>query len=185
MKLIINGVSVSVNKQLVKEIVFNGSEVTVINETKNFVNDEIPIINEISKQDVCVSEYTVDNPKLVDYYLDFKDKEMFTGVVKDEEGTIAHYVDGKFHRDNGAAIEWSNGRKEWLFHGVFHRTNGPAVECDNGNKLWFINGKRHRKDGPAVEFADGHKEWWFDGEWNGIDGNFTNESWAAHLATLE
>ena len=55
MKLIINGVSVSVNKQLVNEIVFNGSEVTVINETKNFVNDEAPIINETSKEDGCVS----------------------------------------------------------------------------------------------------------------------------------
>lgn len=48
MKLIINGVSI--DKEIVEEIVVNGSEVTAINET--------------SKKEVCANEYTVDYPEI-------------------------------------------------------------------------------------------------------------------------
>ena len=47
--------------------------------------------------------------------------------------------------------------------GKYHRENGPALEWVNGSKSWWINGKRHRTDGPAVECADGYEEWWING----------------------
>ena len=115
MKLIINGVSVSVNKQLVKEIVFNGSEVTVINETKNFVNDEAPIINETSKEDVCVSEYTVDNPKLVKDFLSFEEWYMHD---------VRHRKDEPYDEP---AIEYSNVGKVLYLNGKFYGLDDDAT----------------------------------------------------------
>ena len=35
--------------------------------------------------------------------------------------------------------------------GRYHREDGPAVEWANGNKAWYRNGKQHREDGPAIE----------------------------------
>lgn len=138
MKLTINGVSVCFDK-IPKEIIVNGSEYTIINEEN-------------------VS--SIDNPKLVDYYYDFEGQETFTGVVKDEYGTIAHYVNGKLHQDNGPAVEWSNG-----------------------NKAWYTNNKLHREDGAAIEHTSGYKQWFFDGGYYGCD--FTDESWIAFVATLK
>lgn len=163
MKLIINVNSITFDKAT-EEIVING--------------------NEVINPDVCVSEYTIENPKLVNDYLDFEGKLNFTGVVKDGDNTIAHYVDGRIHRDNEPAVEWSDGFKEWRFHGELHRKDGPAIEC-NIFKEWYLVGQLHRKDGPATEYADGRKCWWFDGEHYGNNDDFTNESWAAHLAKLK
>jgi hypothetical protein len=100
---------------------------------------------------------------------------------------VEYYIDNILHRDNDKpAIEWSNGRKEWLQNGKLHRDddrpaseyasgskewwqNGelhrdndkPAVEYIGGTKWWFQNGKQHRdNDKPAIEHADGRKEWW-------------------------
>lgn len=53
------------------------------------------------------------------------------------------------------------GTKEWRNpQGKFHCEDGPAMECIDGSKFWYQNGLRHREDGPAYEFADGDK-WWF------------------------
>lgn len=46
--------------------------------------------------------------------------------------------DGKLHREDGPAIEWNNGNKEWLIKDHLHRLDGPAVEC--GDRSWWING---------------------------------------------
>jgi len=32
----------------------------------------------------------------------------------------------------------------------FHREDGPAIEYGNGDKDWYIRGMRHREDGPAM-----------------------------------
>jgi len=56
------------------------------------------------------------------------------------------------------------GTKEWrLPNGNFHKEDGPAVEYSNGDKSWYINGKWHREDGPAIEWGDGDKSWWING----------------------
>jgi len=70
---------------------------------------------------------------------------------------------GKFHREDGPAREYSNGRKEWYKNGKLHRENGPAVEYENGSKEWYINGKRHRKDGPAIERPNGDRLYYLNG----------------------
>ena len=76
---------------------------------------------------------------------------------------VEYYIDNILHRDNDKpAIEWSNGRKEWLQNGKIHRDNDkPAIEWSNGRKEWWQNGKIHRdNDKPAVEYADGTKYWY-------------------------
>ena len=77
-----------------------------------------------------------------------------------------YFKDGKRHREDGPAIEYSNGNKEWLIDGKYHREDGrPAIEYDDGGtKLWYKDGKQHRENGPAVEYANGNKEWWINGK---------------------
>jgi len=48
----------------------------------------------------------------------------------------------EFHREDGPAIEWINGDKEWCQNDVLHREDGPADEWASGYKAWYINGKR-------------------------------------------
>ena len=87
-------------------------------------------------------------------------------------GYKAVYIkaNGKLHRDDGPAIEWADGSKEWWKDGKLHRDDGPAVEWADGSKVWYKNGKRHRDDGPAIERADGSKQWWKDGKRHRDDG---------------
>ena len=57
------------------------------------------------------------------------------------------------------------GTKFWYINGnILHREDGPAVEHTNGYKAWYINDKLHREDGPAVEYASGTKEWYINNE---------------------
>ncbi len=58
-----------------------------------------------------------------------------------------------------------DGSKHWWLNGKLHRTDGPAIEYTNGSKSWWLNGKYHRTDGPAIERADGSKSWYLNGEW--------------------
>jgi hypothetical protein len=56
-----------------------------------------------------------------------------------------------------------NDAKVWkLPNGNLHREDGPAVEYSNGDKFWYINGKWHRENGPAIEYYNGGKEWWIN-----------------------
>jgi len=56
-------------------------------------------------------------------------------------------------------------RKEYRnLKGELHRENGPAIEWASGTKEWWLNGNRHREDGPAVEWADGTKKWYSNGK---------------------
>lgn len=48
-------------------------------------------------------------------------------------------------------------------NGVLHREDGPAVEYVNGEKQWYINGLLHRINGPAIIFKDGSMQYWIDG----------------------
>ena len=53
-------------------------------------------------------------------------------------------------REDGPAIEYSEGDKEYWIDGKCHREDGPAIECIDGHKEYWINGKRHRENGHAV-----------------------------------
>ena len=63
-------------------------------------------------------------------------------VVIDSYGNRLYYNSaGKWHRENGPAIEWSNGTKSWYQNGKRHRIDGAAIEYSDGDKVWFINGE--------------------------------------------
>jgi hypothetical protein len=95
---------------------------------------------------------------------------MIEYTVKVFNNKTAWYLNGKFHREDGPAIECTNGDKEWFINGELHRTNGPAIEHANGDKTWWFNGKLHREDGPAVEWADGTEIWYLNGKRHREDG---------------
>ncbi len=63
---------------------------------------------------------------------------------------------------NGLTID-DYGTKRWYINYKQHREDGPAVEHSNGDKYWYLNGKYHRTDGPAIEFPDGTKFWYLNG----------------------
>jgi hypothetical protein len=77
---------------------------------------------------------------------------------------------GELHREDGPAVEWANGDKEWYLNNELHREDGPAVEWANGDKSWYLNGERHRADGPACEWANGDKFWYLNGKPHRVDG---------------
>ena len=55
------------------------------------------------------------------------------------------------------------GNKWWYFNGKYHREDGPAVEYANGDKFWYLNDILHRENGPAIEYSDGGKRWYLNG----------------------
>lgn len=56
------------------------------------------------------------------------------------------------------------GSKYWFLNGKQHRIDGPAIEWSDGSKFWYLNDKLHRTDGPASEYANGSKEWYIYGK---------------------
>ena len=58
-------------------------------------------------------------------------------------GTKRWYLNGKFHREDGPAIEHISGEKQWYLHGNLHRENGPAIEQPNGERHWYLNNRRY------------------------------------------
>lgn len=59
----------------------------------------------------------------------------------------------------------SDGTKEWrLFNGNYHKEDGPAVEFTDGSKLYIQYGKYHREDGPALNGPNGDKYWFYHGK---------------------
>ena len=59
---------------------------------------------------------------------------------------------------------YPDGTKEWRLNGKYHREDGPAIEWSNGGKHWYLNGKRHREDRPAYEGSGGIKRWYLNDE---------------------
>ena len=62
-----------------------------------------------------------------------------TGIYDIENLGIYHYINGKYHRSDGPAIEKTNGNKYWCINGQLHRLDGPAIVWRDGAKKWFIN----------------------------------------------
>jgi hypothetical protein len=85
-------------------------------------------------------------------------------MKNNQNGTKRWYLHGKFHREDGPAIEHSDGEKRWFLNDKLHREDGPAVEFADGRKYWFLHGKYHREDGPDVEYPDGRKCWYLNSE---------------------
>ena len=86
-------------------------------------------------------------------------------LIKIHKDRIEWYNDkGQYHREDGPAIECSNGTKLWYLNGQRHRENGPAAEWSDGYKSWWLNGQLHREDGPAIEYINGTKLWYLNGQ---------------------
>ena len=63
-------------------------------------------------------------------------------IVVNEYGTRMYYNSAnKLHRDDGPAVEISDGDKFWYQNGLRHRTDGPAIATPSGYKAWYINGE--------------------------------------------
>ena len=89
----------------------------------------------------------------------------------DRVGTVRYRnSDDQLHREDGPAVERSDGTREWWLDGDLHREDGPAIEFPDGFREWWIDGQLHREDGPAVEFPSGTREWWIDGLLHREDG---------------
>ena len=62
--------------------------------------------------------------------------------------------------------------------GNLHRDDGPALEYSDGSKLWYLNGLSNRDDGPAVVYSGGFKAWYL----NGI--SYAEEDYNAKIKSL-
>lgn len=89
-------------------------------------------------------------------------KKPYSGKLNNSRG-MYHILNGLRHREDGPAIEYSDGSKQWWKDGVQHRLDGPADEWADGSKLWIVDGRIHRIDGPAVELANGITYWVVNG----------------------
>jgi hypothetical protein len=59
-----------------------------------------------------------------------------------EDGDKTYWKDREMkirHREDGPAIEWVDGHKEWYLNGNLHREDGPAIEYKSGCKSWYLN----------------------------------------------
>ena len=83
-------------------------------------------------------------------------------IEVDRHGTRRYYNSaGQLHRDDGPAVVWRDGDKEWYQNGLRHRDVDPAVVWYNGDEEWYQNGLRHREVGPAVKRKSGrpYRDW--------------------------
>jgi len=102
---------------------------------------------------------------------------MKDGKHIDVVGTIRYYKNDKLHREDGPALEWDFGDKEWWLNGVYHREDGPAVEGINNHREWWIHGKRHRKDGAAIIWDNNVKDYYYHGHYTRSKNQFYDEKW--------
>ncbi|MDP2696101.1 MAG: hypothetical protein Q8O87_02500 [bacterium] len=100
----------------------------------------------------------------VEWRLDGKYHREDGPAIERVGGDKSWFINGKLHREDGPALEWSDGKKVWYINGRLHREDGPAVEWANGDKDWYINDNLHRVDGPAIEYANGDKHWYISGK---------------------
>ena len=77
-----------------------------------------------------------------------------------------------------------HGTKRYYINNVLYREDGPAIEYTNGDKHWFKNGMLHREDGPAIELNNGNMAWFFEDHFYGVNIEFTNESWKKFIKTI-
>jgi hypothetical protein len=62
---------------------------------------------------------------------------------------IHYYIKGTdlLHKEDGPAVQWEHGMKEWWINGKRHRGDGPAIEFPNGDEMWALEGRYYSKEG--------------------------------------
>ncbi len=103
--------------------------------------------------------------------------------MSNKDSQIWENANGERHREDGPAVEWSDGHKEWYQNGKLHREDGPAIEFSDGRKEWYQNGKIHREGGPAVEWPNGSTSWFQNGKLHRIGGPAGN--WGNYIEWWE
>ena len=83
--------------------------------------------------------------------------------IREDAVFEADYSDYNIHREDGPAIDFTNGHQSWYINNKLHKIDGPAIITSNGAKHWFVGGKRHRIDGPAIITLDKIEFWWMNG----------------------
>jgi hypothetical protein len=61
------------------------------------------------------------------------------GLILDGAGNKFYYKDGLHHREDGPAIEYTDGYKIWCINGNTTREDGPAVINQYGQEFWYLN----------------------------------------------
>jgi len=57
---------------------------------------------------------------------------------------------------------YTDGTKSYYKGNKRHREDGPAIECSNGDRFWYKDGKQHREDGPAVMYVSGREYYYLN-----------------------
>jgi len=55
--------------------------------------------------------------KVIDWALYICDHPYFTGCLVDQYGDVAWYKNGRWHREDGPSIEYTDGSKWWHWNG--------------------------------------------------------------------
>ncbi len=77
-------------------------------------------------------------------------KETYIWKTEDDKG-VTYYKDGKKHREDCPAVEYSDGGKEWWIDGQRHRDDGPACiykdpDGDDFFYEWFRNDAEYTEE---------------------------------------
>jgi len=111
-------------------------------------------------------------PSLIEFMIDKTinlNRDDYPTIEPDGE-KIWYNSEGKFHRLDGPARIFPNGRKEYWVDGKMHRDDGPAIIYADGSEFYCKNGKLHREDGPAVMDEDGYRAYYQDDKLHRLDG---------------
>lgn len=83
----------------------------------------------------------------------------FTGMATYPSGTKKYFKDGKLHREDGPAIEWSTGGESWYVNGLKHRNDGPSFKNTNDTiRHWHMDGKVVSPQDVFEELTDEKKD---------------------------
>ena len=66
-----------------------------------------------------------------------------------KDGTTSTTLDVSkpLHREDGPAIEYTDGTRNWIVDNKLHRIDGPAIVYANGDKQWFVDNNHYLQEG--------------------------------------
>ena len=64
-------------------------------------------------------------------------------IKNNELGITLHFYNGLLHKEDGPAVLYRDGTKEWWFNGIRHNNNGPAI-VTGSHSIFIKNGKVDR-----------------------------------------
>ena len=88
---------------------------------------------------------------------------LLNGLYIEYNGTKKYYLNDKLHREDGPAVEYTDGTFTWYLHGEYHRVGGPAMVRNDGGIFYYQNNLLHREDGPACILSNGEELWYLRG----------------------